>query len=129
LAQVKIFGLKQTINEYRSAMSKLIHLALVSVLELPPEKMFQRFFPLEEDDFKYPNDRSSKYTIIEISLFEGRSEQKIKDALKTIMKEMEAQLGFSPNDVEITVFQSPKYCWGIRGKTGDELQLGYKVNI
>lgn len=129
LAQVKIFGIKENLNEYRGAISELVHFSLVSVLGLPQEKIFQRFFPMEDADFIYPKDRSSKYTIIEISMFQGRSEQKIKEALKTIMQEMEIQLGLNQNDIEITVFQTPKYCWGIRGKTGDELVLDYKVDF
>jgi hypothetical protein len=129
LAQVKIFGIKQNLMENRIVISEIIHLALVSVLGLPPEKKFHRFLPMEKEDFIYPNDRSSKYTIIEISMFEGRSQEKIKEMLKSIMKGMEEKLGYHPNDIELAVFQSPKYCWGIRGKTGDELTLGYKVNV
>jgi hypothetical protein len=45
------------------------------------------------------------------------------------MKRAESRLHLHPNDLEITVFQSPKHCWGIRGKTGDELDLGYKVDV
>jgi phenylpyruvate tautomerase PptA (4-oxalocrotonate tautomerase family) len=32
-----------------------------------------------------------------------------------------------PQDVEITIHESPKENWGIRGKPGDELSLSYKV--
>jgi len=42
---------------------------------------------------------------------------------------MQSRLGMHPNDTEITVFQSDKHCWGIRGKTGDELALNYKVEV
>ncbi|APF21976.1 putative transglutaminase-like protein [Clostridium butyricum] len=34
-----------------------------------------------------------------------------------------------PNDVEITIFETPNYNWGIRGVPGDELGLNYKVNV
>jgi hypothetical protein len=45
------------------------------------------------------------------------------------MAEAGAALGISANDVEITVFESPRHCWGIRGKTGDELPLTYRVEV
>ncbi|MBP6190480.1 MAG: tautomerase family protein, partial [Acinetobacter sp.] len=35
----------------------------------------------------------------------------------------------SAQDVEITIFETPKSNWGIRGKNADELNLNYKVNI
>jgi hypothetical protein len=32
-------------------------------------------------------------------------------------------------DVEITITETPKYNWGIRGMIGDELKLNYKVEV
>lgn len=37
------------------------------------------------------------------------------------------ELGISPQDVEITIHESPKENWGIRGKLGHELVLNYQV--
>ena len=34
----------------------------------------------------------------------------------------------APQDVEITITETPRHNWGIRGLPGDELQLGYKIN-
>lgn len=129
MAQVKVYGLKQNLARNKAVLSEIIHASLVKVLGLPPEKKFQRFLPMDPEDFLFPADRTPAYTIIEMSMFEGRSEEKLKDLIKDIMKESESRLKLHPNDLEITVFQSPKHCWGIRGKTGDELALGYKVDV
>ena len=129
MAQVKVYGIGRHLEKNRSALSEIIHASLVAVLGLPPEKKFQRFFPLEPGDFVFPEDRTPSYTIIEISMFEGRSEEKIKTLIKRIMSEAQGRLKLHPNDLEITVSQTPKYCWGIRGKTGDELALNYQVNV
>lgn len=129
MAQVKVFGLKRNLALCKKEISDIIHSALISELGLPPDKKFQRFIPMEKEDFLFPADRTAKYTIIEISMFEGRTEKAIKALLKKIMAEMESRLGMHPNDTEITVFQSAKHCWGIRGKTGDELALKYKVDV
>jgi hypothetical protein len=129
MAQVKVYAARAHLAENRASISDIIHSALVGELGLPKDKRFQRFIPMDAEDFLFPSDRSSKYTIIEISMFEGRSEERIKALLKRIMAEMEGRLGMHANDTEITVFQSPKHCWGIRGKTGDELALNYKVDV
>jgi len=49
------------------------------------------------------------------------------DGLK--YKRFREQLDISENDIEITIFDTPKFNWGIRGLPGDELALNYKVNI
>lgn len=129
MAQVKIYGLKQSLERIRADLSEIIHQSLVEELGLPRDKKFQRFLPLDPENFLFPSDRTAAYTIIEISMFEGRSEERIKGLLKRIMEESAKRLDLHPNDLEITVFQTPKYAWGIRGKTGDELALSYKVNV
>jgi hypothetical protein len=127
MAQVKVYGLKDGLAGIKPTLSGIIHAGLVEELGLPAEKKFQRFLPMDPEDFIFPSDRTSAYTLVEISMFEGRPEEKIKNLLRRIMQEWEARLKLHPNDLEITVYQTPRYCWGIRGKTGDELALGYKV--
>ena len=129
MAQVKIYGLRETLAGTRAEWSDIIHTALVETLGLPPEKRFQRFIGLEAADFVYPADRTHAYTLIEISMFAGRSPEAIKALLKRIMADAQASLNLGANDIEITVTETPKHCWGIRGKTGDELALPYKVDV
>lgn len=129
MAQVKVYGLRETLAGTRTEWSRIIHTALVETLGLPPEKKFQRFIGLEAADFIYPADRTYAYTLIEISMFEGRSPEAIKALLKRIMADAQTSLNIDANDIEITVTETPKHCWGIRGKTGDELALTYKVNV
>jgi Tautomerase enzyme len=129
MAQVKVYGLRSALYPTRDRWSALIHAALVETLAFPAEKKFQRFIPLEAEDFLYPADRSPAYTLIEISMFAGRSPQAIKALLKKIMADAQASLGLSANDIEITVTETPRHCWGIRGKTGDELALAYTIDV
>jgi hypothetical protein len=129
MAQVKIFGLRASLAANRERWSALLHAALVGTLGLPADKTFQRFFPMDPEDFVHPADRTDAYTIVEISMFEGRSPETVKSLVKRIMADAQAVLALSANDIEITVFESPRHCWGIRGKTGDELALAYKVDV
>lgn len=127
MAQVKVYGRRDILAANRARWSDLIQEALVATLGLPREKRFQRFLPLEPGDFIHPADRSPAYTLIEISLFEGRSPESLKALLRKLMADAQAVFGLHPNDIEITLFETPRRCWGIRGRTGDELELGYKV--
>lgn len=129
MAQIKIYALAATISQHRQALSAAIHAALVSTLNYPVEKKFQRFIQLAPEDFLFPDDRSPQYTIIEISMFEGRSTISKKAFIQQLFVNIEQQCGIAPQDIEITMFETPRHHWGIRGQCGDELSLNYKVNI
>ncbi len=129
MAQVKIYGERQHLKEVRGALSGIVHRVNRRVLGLPEEKRFHRFIALDAEDFLYPPDRSPAYLILEISLFEGREPETKKALLKGLMSEVSDGLGIAVEDIEITIFETPKANWGIRGHTGDELALAYKVEV
>ncbi len=62
-------------------------------------------------------------------MFEGRSVEAKKRLINLIFKNIEREVGIRPKDLEITIFETPKHNWGIRGKPGDELSLDYKVDV
>ncbi|MEL6490059.1 MAG: tautomerase family protein [Cyanobacteria bacterium J06621_3] len=127
MVQVKITGLRQKLNPIRSELSDIIHSCLQDAIGTPENKRFQRFFPLEREDFYYPDDRSTRYTIIEIVMFEGRSVPAKKKLTKLLFERINQQLGMATEDIEIVMFELPKHNWGIRGLPGDELNLNYVV--
>lgn len=129
MAQIKIYGLKNHITACRTRLSDAIHACVVEALQYPPDKRFHRFFPLEPEDFVYPADRSEQYTIIEISLFEGRSDEAKKQLIRRLFAKLQDEVGLALQDVEITIFESPRQNWGIRGQPGDEIGLSYRVDV
>jgi phenylpyruvate tautomerase PptA (4-oxalocrotonate tautomerase family) len=129
MAQIKIYGLKSALDPIRAQLSDVIHAAAVQVLAMPADKRFHRFFGLETDNFIFPPGRSNRYTIIEISMFEGRSTEAKKNFICELFRSAHEELGLEPNDLEITISETPRANWGIRGACGDELELGYKVEI
>ncbi|MEH1784364.1 MAG: tautomerase family protein [Nostoc sp.] len=129
MAQIKVYGLADKLNPVKTELSNIIHTSVIEVLQLTPEKRFHRFFPLDKSDFYYPSDRSSNYLIIEISMFEGRSVETKKQLICLLIKNINKKLNIPVYDIEITIFETPKYNWGIRGLPGDELILNYKVEV
>ena len=129
MAQIKIYGLRPSIERQRNKLSEAVHQSVVEALSYPYEKKFQRFISLEPEDFIFPADRSASYTIIEISMFEGRTVEAKKALVQALFRNIEQGCGISPQDIEITISETPKENWGIRGKPGDELGLNYKVNV
>ena len=110
-------------------MSEVIHSCVVDALQYPKDKRAHRFFQLDESEFFYPPGRSVRYTIIEFSMFEGRSVEAKKMLIRLLFERFEKQLGIQPQDVEVTIFETPKSNWEFRGLPGDEHVLDYKVDV
>jgi phenylpyruvate tautomerase PptA (4-oxalocrotonate tautomerase family) len=128
MTQVKIYGIKDYLNPIKQRLSDAIHSCVMEALQYPADKRFHRFFSLDKSDFYYPSGCSDRYTIIEFSMFEGRSVEAKKQLIRMLFERLQP-LGISPQDLEITIFETPKHNWGFRGLPGDEHELNYKVDV
>jgi len=62
-------------------------------------------------------------------LFEGRSVEAKKQLIRLLFERARTEVNLQPEDLEITITETPRHNWGIRGVPGDELGLSYKVTI
>lgn len=129
MAQVKIYALASHLKTCRAQLSDVVHGCLVDALSLPAGKRFQRFFALEPEHFIFPSDRRGRYTILEIQLFAGRSEETKKKLIRLLFERFTSELAYDPNELEINLIETPRANWGIRGLPGDELALPYEVEV
>ena len=128
MVQTKIYGLREHLDPIKPKLSDIIHSCVIDALQYPPDKRAHRFFPLERDDFFYPKGRTERYTIIEFSMIEGRSVEAKKQLIRLLFERLQP-LGISAQDLEMTIFETPKHNWGFRGLPGDEHQLNYKIEV
>ena len=129
MAQVKIYGLKTSLGKIKNELSDIIHESIVESLSFPKDKKYHRFILLDKDEMIFPDDKSERYTIIEILMMEGRSTQTKKLLIKSLFTNLKVKLNIDNNDVEICIIESPASNWGFRGMTGDEIKLNYKVKV
>lgn len=127
MSQVKIYALRGTIAGKQQSFSDAIHACVMEVLGLPKDKRAHRFFPLGEEDFFMPEGRSSKYTILEITMMSGRTPETRKRLVRALYERFETDLDLAPVDLEICLIESPPENWGFRGLHGDEAALPYQV--
>ncbi|HMW72179.1 MAG TPA: tautomerase family protein [Cellvibrionaceae bacterium] len=123
-----IYGIKEQLNPIKAKLSNTLQQCMQEVLGLPEDKRAHRFIPMDKEDFYCPGGRSDAYTVIEINMMQGRTEETKKALIKTIFARFEVDLGIKPVDVEITIQEQPPHCWGFRGMTGDEAKLNYSIN-
>ena len=124
-----IYGIREHLDPVKQQLSDVINSCMVEALSFPADKRAHRFIPLEASDFFYPRGRSERYTVIEINMMEGRTEETRKRLIHLLFERIEEKLKISPIDLEITIQESPPCNWGFRGITGDEASLNYKVNV
>lgn len=96
MSQIKIYGIKSHLQPKREKLSDTLHACIMEAFQYPKDKRAHRFFYLEKEDFYYPKGRTDNYTIIEISLFEGRSVEAKKKFYQLIFERFETELGIMP---------------------------------
>jgi 4-oxalocrotonate tautomerase family enzyme len=129
MSQIKIYGVASQLNPIKARLSDVIHSCTVDALQYPVDKRAHRFFPLDPSDFYFPAGRTDRYTVIEISMFEGRTVETKKNLIRLLFERIQGEFGIALQDIEVTITETPKHNWGIRGLPGDEVSLNYKVEI
>ena len=129
MAQVKIYGIKEHLNPIKPKLSEVIHQCVIEALQFPPDKRAHRFFPLAKEDMLYPAGRTDAYTIIEITMIEGRTIESRKKLIRLLFDKIRDEVGIGHQDVEICITESPACNWGFRGMHGDEVKLNYKIEV
>lgn len=127
---VVIYGINELLNPIKSQLSEVIQASMTDVLGLPENKRAHRIVPLDRSNFYYPDGRTDAYTVIELNMMQGRTPATKKALIMALFQNIESALGISPTDIEITIKDQPKHCWGFRGMTGDDVKdLTYQVNV
>lgn len=111
------------------AMIEAIYLAQREALQLPAHDRQIRYTEHKPEHFHIPPGKTENYTLIEITLFAGRSIETKRALYQAIVKNLGAH-GIAADDVFIVLNEVALENWGIRGGIpASEVELGFKVNI
>jgi phenylpyruvate tautomerase PptA (4-oxalocrotonate tautomerase family) len=117
------------IGEQRAAVIEAVHAAMVEAIRIPEHDRALRLIEHDPADFSAPPERSDKYTLVEITLFAGRSPEAKRRLYRAIVRNLSA-LGIPPMDIKTVLIEAPTENWGIRGgKAASEVDLGFEVNV
>jgi Tautomerase enzyme len=109
----KIHVLKGQYNEARlGKVSSAVQEGLISALGIPPENFFQIIHVLPRGQFRHtPSFLGLKYSddliILEITFISGRPKEKRLALLKALNDRVVAAAGISPDDLLITLYETP----------------------
>jgi phenylpyruvate tautomerase PptA (4-oxalocrotonate tautomerase family) len=122
------------IREGRSASEKkalleAVHSALVEALKIPEHDRIQRLYELPAECFEIPPDKTETFTLIEVTMFPGRSLDAKRALYQALVRNL-GELGVPPNDVFVVLREPPMENWGIRGGVpASEVDLGFEVEV
>lgn len=116
------------VGHRRQELIEAVQNALLEGLLIPTGDRCVRLTEYDHDAFIVPTGKGATYTLVEATLFSGRS----LDAKRRLYRAMVEQLGrFGvPNsDIKITLIEVPPEDWGIRGLPASEIELGFKIDV
>jgi phenylpyruvate tautomerase PptA (4-oxalocrotonate tautomerase family) len=129
LARIEI--LEGRTPEIKRAMVEAVRGALSEALQAPAEDPCVRLaeYPHGEFALPYPDRHSERFTLIEVTMFAGRSletKRRLYDALVRALGEFE----IDPHDVLIVLHEPAMESWGVEGgRPASEVDVGFRVEI
>jgi phenylpyruvate tautomerase PptA (4-oxalocrotonate tautomerase family) len=115
--------------EERRVLMESVQAALVEAIHIPEGDRCVRLVTSEPGDVLLKAGQTEKFTLVEVSLFSGRS-QAAKRALYQALVRRLAVLDIAPADVKVILYEVPAENWGIRGgQMAADIELGFKVDV
>ena len=126
---VKISIRKGRSDSEKKELLDLVHSSLVESFKIPDRDRVQRIYEFNDYEFEIPDDRSSKFTIIEITILPGRSFEAKKKLYQLIFSKLKA-IGYQDNDAAVVLTEPELNNWGVRGGfPASEIDLGFNLKV
>lgn len=116
------------LGERRRAFLEAVQRALIAGILIPEGDRCVRLVEIDEVDFITGAEKGPGYTVIEISLFSGRSIEAKRRLYAALVAEV-AAFGVEPKDLKVILHEVPRENWGLGGKPASEIELGFKVDV
>lgn len=116
------------LGDRRRDFIEAVQAALVTGILIPEADRCVRLLEFEEGSIITSSNAGPRYTVIEISLFTGRSIEAKRRLYEAMVANL-APFGLAPNEIKVILHEVPRENWGLRGKPASEIELGFKVEV
>jgi phenylpyruvate tautomerase PptA (4-oxalocrotonate tautomerase family) len=111
------------------AVIDAVQSALCEALRLPEWDRTLRLIEHAPSHFAVPPGRGPRFTLVEVTMFSGRSMEAKRALYQAIVRNLGA-LGVPSADIKITLIEVPPENWGIRGgQPASEVDLGFEIKV
>jgi phenylpyruvate tautomerase PptA (4-oxalocrotonate tautomerase family) len=131
MALARIDILEGRTPEEKRALVDAVRAALSEALQTPGDDPIVRLaeYPREQFSLPYPDRYSDRYTLVEVTMFAGRSMDTKRRLYDAIVRRL-ATLGVPSSDVLIVLHEPPMENWAVNGGVpASEVDVGFKVDI
>ncbi len=113
----------------RQAVIEAVNRALVRALKVPEDTHPVRLCEYGADAFLIPRQSSAAFTLIEATLYPGRTIETKRRLYARIIAEL-GETGIAAEDIRIVLYEVPRDDWGLKGGVpASEIELGFEVEI
>ncbi len=109
-------------------MMQAVYEAQREALKVPEDDRQIRYVEHIREHFPIPPGKTENYTIVEISIFPGRSLEAKRNLYKGIFQRFE-KLGIQASDLIVILNEPPMENYGIRGLPASEVDIGFKLDV
>jgi phenylpyruvate tautomerase PptA (4-oxalocrotonate tautomerase family) len=112
-----------------TAVIDAVQSALREALKIPEWDRTLRLIEHLPSHFAVPPGRGEKFTLVEVTMFSGRSTAAKRTLYQAIVRNLGA-LDVPPLDIKIALIETPPENWGLRGGIpASEIDLGFKIDV
>lgn len=124
-----IHRLRDAEPQDRRAIILAVNDAIIEALKVPEDTHPTRLCEYDRDAFLIPGESSERFTLVEITVYPGRTLDTRRALYKAVVGRLDA-LGVAPTDVRVVLYEVPLENWGLRGGTpASEIDLGFEIAI
>ena len=113
---VRIEIIKGKSVDYKKKLLDAVHVALMNAIQIEDWDRFQRLYEIEDELFERSESKTDKFTMIELTMFQGRTKEQKERIYEEIVKELYERLEIQATDVFIVIHEPPNENWGLAGK-------------
>ncbi|HYH01853.1 MAG TPA: tautomerase family protein [Bacillota bacterium] len=125
---VTISFLKIWSAEQKKGISDKIHEALVEAFQIPDHDYNHRINEYDPGNYFYSTRKTEKAITIEMTVFPGRSKEAKKALYEKIVTKL-SEYAIPAQDINVVLHEPPLENWGLGGKPGDEVKLGFELKV
>ena len=106
-----------------------VHNALVSAFKIPEDDRIQRIYELDAENFERRSNKTTNFTIVEITAFKGRSLKAKQNLYREIFQNLKTNPGIEESDILVYINEPELENWGIKGKPASEIDMGFNIKV
>ena len=112
---VRIEIIKGKSHEYKKNVLDAVHDGLVKSLGIEDWDRVQRLYEIDDEYFERSDEKTDSFTMIELTLFPGRTKEQKGKAIELVTKELTERVGIPAKDIFIVINDPPLENWGFGG--------------